>query len=369
MLGRLLALMWKELLALLRDPRARIVVVAPPILQLFLFTFAATQEVTNVSLGVLDQDGGRWSTELVSRFAGSPVFTRIVRLQTSDELKAAVDARRVLLAIRMDERFSRDVEAGRPADVQVILDGQRSNASQIAAGYVLRMVDRFNRDLAAGGNSAATVDIVTVRHWFNPNLLARWFIVPSLVGQIGMLVALMVTAMSIARERELGTWDQLLVSPLTPAEILLGKALPALAVGLSEATLMLVLAQALLDVPFRGSYIALYASLAVFVASVLGIGLFISSLCRTQQQAIVGSFTFMAPAMLLSGFVTPIENMPEWLQPLTWWLPIRHFLVVVKGVFLKDMPAHEVLANTWPMAVIMVVTMAAAAWMFRRTLK
>ena len=207
------------------------------------------------------------------------------------------------------------------------------------------------------------------RHWFNPNLEYMWYTVPSLVAILTMVIGLIVTALSVARERELGTFDQLLVSPLRPREILVGKTVPALIIGTVEGTVMLLAGIYLFRIPFTGSLALLYASMVVFLAAIVGVGLFVSALSRTQQQAVLGAFTFMVPAVLLSGFATPVQNMPEWLQPLTLANPLRHFLAVVQGVFLKSLPPAEVFANTWPMAVIAAVTLPLASYFFRSRLE
>lgn len=366
---RIAALVIKELLAILRDPRGRTVLIMPPLMQLVIFAFAATQEVRNVSLVVLDEDRGKWSFELVQRFRGSPTFEDVRYLNDLSAMRAAIDAQRAIVALHIQQNFSRDVEAGRPAQVQLILDGRQSNAAQIVLGYATSIIDRMNEDLAARESIAFAPAITVPRNWFNANLEYRWFTVPSLVGLLTMVIGLIVTALSVARERELGTFDQLLVSPLRPVEILVGKTVPALLIGIAEGTLIVSAAVLFFSVPFTGSLFLLYASMVVFLAAVIGVGLFISALSATQQQAILGAFAFASPAILLSGFVTPIENVPAWLQPLTQAIPLSHFLIVLRGVFLKAMPAETVFANTWPMALIAVFTLAGAAWFFRRRLQ
>ncbi|MGH6896926.1 MAG: ABC transporter permease [Geminicoccaceae bacterium] len=369
MWGRLRALIIKELLAILRDPKGRVILIAPPIVQLLIFSYAATLEVTNVDVAVLNRDAGRWGTELVQRIAGSETFREVVPLTGLIEVQAALDQRRVLAAIQIGPEFSRAIEAGRPAEVQILLDGRRSNAAQIVAGYLERIIADLGtappRAAAAGAPGATLV----VRNWFNPNLDYVWYTVPSLIAIISLLIGLIVTALSVARERELGTFDQLMVSPLRTHEILIGKMTPPLLIGMVHATLYIVVALFVFGVPLRGSLLLLYPSLVVYLAAVIGIGLLISSLSATQQQAILGAFLFGAPAILLSGFATPIENMPGWLQPLTLVNPLRHFLVVVKGVFLKGLPAGEVLLNTAPLVLIALATLTAAAWLFRRRME
>ena len=204
------------------------------------------------------------------------------------------------------------------------------------------------------------------RAWFNPNLDALWSTVPSLVAILVALEGLMVTGLSVARERELGTFEQLLVSPLSPGEIVLGKTVPAFLIGVGEGTLMMAVAVFVFRVPLTGSVPLLYGAMAVFLLAVIGIGLFISSLAATQQQAILGTFSCMVPMMLLSGFASPVENMPDWMQTLTLANPIRHFIVIVKGVFLKAMPAGDVLRTMGPLFPIAAVTLTAATWLFRR---
>lgn len=367
--GRIPALIWKELLSMLRDPKGRVVLIGPPILQLVIFAFAATLEVKNVSLLVYNQDPGRHGHELVQRFAGSPTFTDIRFAAGPHELAPALDRQSVLAALRIPEDFSRDIEAGRQGEIQVILDGRRSNAAQIVSGYITRIASGYGEEIAAAGPDTTAPVRVVDRNWFNENLLYLWFTVPSLVGILSMLVALVVTALSVARERELGTFDQLLVSPLMPGEILVGKTVPAVVIGLAEGMLIWTVGVTLFGIPFHGSFALLVGALVVFILSVVGVGLFISALSKTQQQAILGTFTFMVPAVTLSGYASPIENMPGWLQQATWLNPLSHFLVTVKGLFLKDMPAAEVWANTWPLLVIGALTLSLAGWLFTRRLE
>lgn len=360
---RLLALVRKEFRALLRDPKGRLIVIVPPLMQLVVFSFAVTFEVKNASIAVLDADGGAAAHELVQRIAGAPPFAEVVRVVSEEELRRAIDMQRVLLAVRIGPTFSRDVAAGRTARLQLVLDGRRSNASRLAGGYVSEIVAGFGAETA--GLPARGPEVVA-RNWFNPNLLYTWFTVPSLVAVIALLAGLVLTALSVARERELGTFDQLLVSPLRTHEVLLGKAIPPLLIGLFHITLYVLAALFVFGVPLRGSLLLLYASGCFYIAAVIGVGLFLSSLAATQQQAILGAFLFMVPGTLLSGFATPIESMPGWLQPLTLANPLRHFLVIVKGIFLRGLPAPEVAVHTVPLVVIAIVTLSAAAWLFRR---
>ncbi|MGC1356183.1 MAG: ABC transporter permease [Xanthobacteraceae bacterium] len=365
---RIKALIIKEFLALLRDPKGRSILIGPPIIQLFLFSYAATLEVTNVDIMVLNRDAGSWGQELLHRIEGAPTFRAVAHAEHPDAVRGAIDTQKAIAAVEIGPSFSRDIEAGLPTDIGVILDGRKSNASQIVAGYLDEIVAGLVADTPAGRRSASAAIDVVPRNWFNPNLIYRWFMVPN-IASIALLTGLIVTALSIARERELGTLDQLLVSPLRTSEILLGKLTPPMFIGLFNITICILVAVFFFDVPVRGSLLFLYGGAIFYLAAVVGVGLFISAMAMTQQQAILGAFLFIVPAMLLSGFATPIENMPAWLQPVTLFNPLRYFLVILNGVFLRDLPVGEVVKNTVPLALIAVGTLGAAAWLFRRRLE
>lgn len=368
---RLRALIMKELLAILRDPRSRGILIAAPLLQMFIFSYAATLDVTNIDVGVMNTDTGRWSAEIVQRLDGALAFRSITPLSNLEKAREAVDNRHIIAILNIGEDFSRNIAAGRPAEIQVILDGRRSNASQIVLGYLTGIANDLSRLIQIEDESrlGQVESAIAVRHWFNSNLIYIWFTVPNLLGTLGLLIALVVTGQSVARERELGTFDQLMVSPLRLHEILIGKMLPPLILGVVQATAFLLIATLFFEVPLRGSLALLYISVVFFLAAVIGIGLFISSLAQTQQQAFLGTFLFTAPAILLSGFATPVENMPEWLQSITEANPLRHFLVIVRGVFLKDMPLADIVTNIVPLIIIAAFTLSVAAWLFRRRME
>lgn len=367
-LHRIYALVIKEFLAVWQDKKSRFTLIIPPILQLCIFAFAATLDVTNASLGILNQDTGQKSFELVQRFKGSPVFKRIHYYQTNKEMAEALDTQEVMMGVQMDSQFSRNLLSNKPASMMMVLDGRKSNTAQILAGYAGQIVDQFNSDLAAEKGLALSDTVFIQRSWFNSNLIYSWFTVPGLVAILTMTTSLMVTALSIARERELGTFDQLLVSPLTPREILIGKAIPGIVIGIVEGSLILAMAMMAFQIPFRGSFLALYVAMFFFVSAIVGIGLFLSALAKTQQQALMAVFIFLSPAITLSGFATPIENIPDGLQQLTALNPLRYFLVIVRGVFLKDMSFADVLINIYPIAAIALITLTISSWFFRRRL-
>jgi ABC-2 type transport system permease protein len=366
---RLIALIVKELLAVWRDRKSRFVLIVPPLVQLFVFSYAATYDVTDIRLGVLNEDGGAPSNDLIARFEGAPAFGHIRYLQSQADIAQVIDSRSVQMVLHMKPDFSRRLIGQPPARVQVILDGRSSNTAQIVMGYANIIIADFNRDWARDHGMRTLPATLVNRAWFNPNLLSLWVVVPGLVAILTQVVTLVVTALTVAREREIGTFEQLLVTPLRPAEILLGKTLPALLIGLFEGSLIIVAALLWFRIPLTGSVLLLYGSLFVFLLSIIGVGLFISSLAATQQQAILGAFLFLVPAVILSGFATPVENMPHWIQVLTLANPIRHFLVIVQGIFLKDLPAALVWERVWPMLIIGAVTLSTAAWFFRHRLR
>lgn len=368
MWNRITTLIWKELLAVLRDRQSRISILMPPLIQLFIFTFAATLDVKNVPIGILNQDSGNQSIELIQRFHGSPMFERMVFLQGVQEIGPFIDNQKGLMVVSFSENFSRQLNAKKPASVQLILDGRRSNSAQIVSGYVTTIVDQFNTEFNANSQTPQQNARLIPRNWFNPNLLYYWYNIPSLVATLSMLTCLIVTTQSVARERELGTFDQLLVSPLVPIEILIGKIVPGIIIGMIEGSLMMTVGVLILGVPFTGSLFLFYISLLIFVTAISGVGLFISSLSVTQQQAMLGTFVFVMPSVLLSGFATPIENMPTWLQPVTYTIPLAYMLVISKGIFLKAMPPVIVFEKIWPMVIIGSFTIIGAGWFFRRRL-
>ncbi|MDR3087770.1 MAG: ABC transporter permease [Azoarcus sp.] len=361
---RLCAQIIKELLCVFRDPKSRAILVGPPLVQLLVLSFAATLEVKNIDIAILNRDSGRPALELVQQVEASSLVGRVHPATSEAGLAAMLEQQRVIAALVIPATFSRDVADGHGV-AQVLLDGRRANAAQITFSYLQTIAANVGASLS----QRAPDERATVRHWFNPNLIYRWFIVPGLAGILTMLVALMLTALSIARERELGTFDQLLVSPCTPAEIIIAKTIPAFLVATVLALVMMGAAVFGFGIPFTGSFVLLSGCLLLFILSVVGIGLTISAVCSTQQQAILGVFSIAVPAILMSGFATPVENMPVFLQWLAEAIPLKHFLIILHGSFLKAMPLGEVLINAWPMALTALVTLTLAVRMVRGRLQ
>jgi ABC-2 type transport system permease protein len=377
MLQRLLAIVRKELITMLRDPRARLALIIPPIIQLFIFSSAATMEVKNIALAVVDLDRGPYAADVQQRLAGSRSFTRLPHYANVASARGGLEREQVIGILVLPSGFSADLAARRPASAQLLLDGRRSNAAQITAQYVSAIMAAEGAPLsgapaqpqAAGGNAGLTPQPnaeVVIDNWFNPNLDYRWFMLPNLVGMLSLGVALMITALSVARERELGTFDQTLVSPATPVEIALGKLLPPLLVASVQATLYLLIVTLLYGVPFRGNLLVFYAAVLTFAEACAGVGLFISSLVHTQQQAFLGAFAVLLPFALLSGFATPVENMPWWLQLVTTINPLAHMLRLMQGLFLKGASVASLAQDLVKLLEIALCTTAAAVLLFRR---
>ncbi len=365
MLTRLLALVRKEFLALLKDKRSRMVLIVPPMIQLLVFGYAATFDLKAIPYALYNEDRGIASRDLVATFDGASAFHRVATLRAENQIAPLVDTREVLVVLHIGPRFSAELLSGGAAPLQVIVDGRNSNTAMIALGYVRNLVDRYNRAWIAERGLQAPPARLETRAWFNPNLESRWFFVPGIIGMLTLVTTMLVTALTVAREREQGTFDQLLVTPLGPGEILLGKALPGFLIGMVQGTAILLIATLWFRVPLLGSLPALYAGLALFLLSGVGAGLLISSLAVTQQQGLLGAFLFMVPAVILSGFATPIANMPEAVQHITLIDPLRYFLVILRKVFLEGAGFDVLAGQYWPMVIIAAVSLALASWLFR----
>jgi ABC-2 type transport system permease protein len=340
----LLALIRKEFLALLRDKASRMVLIGPPLIQLLVFSYAATFDLNHIPFVVINEDPGLAGRQVVARFAGAPAFRQVATLPSTAGMAALIDRRDALLAIHVDRDFSRNLLHGRAAPLQIVIDGRNSNTAAPAPA------------------------VLDVRAWYNPNLLSRWFIVPGIVGLLTFVVTILVSGLSVVRERESGTFDQLLVTPYRPWEILLGKAVPGFLIGAAEAIVIVIVAVFWFGVPLIGSLVALALGLALFLVSAIGIGLMISSLAATQQQGLLGAFLFLVPAIILSGFATPIENMPRLVQYVTYVNPMRYLMVILRGTFLEGDGVAALLGQYWPLALLGAASMTAATLLARRRL-
>jgi ABC-2 type transport system permease protein len=361
---RILSLTLKELRAVLKDPRGRFTLMVPPIIQCFIFGYAATFDLSDVPYVVLDQDRSAASQELLVDLDGSGVFRRVANLDREADLKTYIDERRALVAVQIPQDFERRLLVDPPIDVQLVVDGRNSNTAATAAGYVGTIIERFNADWRATYGQAGPPVQLTMRAWYNPNLESRWFMIPALLGLLTLLQVLLLTAMSVAREREQGTFDQLLVTPFRPVEIMAGKALPSVLIGLAQVTNILLVAQLWFQIPFIGSFMTLYVALALYLLAAVGFGLLVSSLVATMQQAMLFSFMLMMPFSLLSGLMTPISSMPVVLQYVTLANPLRYAIDIAHRVYLEGVGLGALVGDLWPLAVIAAATLSVSAWRF-----
>ena len=367
-LFRIAALTRKELLQILKDPRSRYSLLFPPILQCLIYGYVATYDLNDVPYAVLDQDRSAASQELLAQLDGSKVFRRVANLNRLAEAKNVIDERRALLLVQIDQDFERRLRSDRPAEVQVIADGRNSNTAATALGYIGAIVESFNASWREEQGQRAAPVRLTTRAWYNPNLETRWHMIPALIGTLTFIQTMLLTGLSVAREREQGTFDQLLVTPFRPIEIMAGKALPAVLVGIVQATLVLLVAQLWFRIPFAGSFFTLYAGLSVFLLAAVGMGLLLSSVAKTMQQAMLFSFLLIMPFALLSGLTTPISSMPVALQYVTLINPLRYAIDIAHRVYLEGVGLQLLVPELWPLAIIAVVTLSAASWMFRHRL-
>jgi ABC-2 type transport system permease protein len=348
-LRRVRHLFRKELLELRQDPRLLAVVVIAPLLQLTLLGYAATTDVRSVPVVVVDADRTTDSRALVRRFDASPSFRIAGMVNGIGEVDAFLERGDAWLALSIPRGYGRDLAAGRPVTVQVLADGTDANSTNVALGYARGLLAEHGREIAAAhGRRAAPPAIdARIRVWFNPQLESRDFMVPGVVALLLLAVTTNLSSMAVVREKEVGTLEQLNVTPLRRWELIAGKLLPYGMVGMFDVVLVLAVAILWFEIPLRGSPLLLLAMSAVYLLSTLGLGLFVSTVSDTQQQAMMTSvFFFLTPMIYLSGFVFPIENMPAVIQPLTYLIPLRYFLIIVRGIFLKGI-GLEVL---WPQA-------------------
>jgi pyoluteorin transport system permease protein len=362
---RIVALVRKELLAVLKDPRSRYSLFLPPILQCLIFGYAATYDLNDVQFAVFDEDHSTASRELISHLDGSPVFHRVANLRRASDIATVINDKDALLVVHIDQDFARNLSMGQPAPIQVIADGRNSNTAGVAMSYVGSIVDEFNTEWRAEHGAADPPVQTTMRAWYNPSMETRWSMIPSIIGTITLMQTMMLAAMSIAREREEGTFDQLLVTPYRPMEIMIGKAVPAMLVGLTMATNVLLVALLWFRIPFQGSFFTLYAGLVLFVLAAVGIGIFVSSIAKTMQQAMLYAFVVIMPFALLSGLTTPVSDMPEVFQYFTLINPLRYAITIAQRVYLEGVGVDRLLPDLWPMMLIAAATLGSATWMFR----
>jgi ABC-2 type transport system permease protein len=379
---RIFVILRKEFIQALREPRMRVLLFVPPVVQLLVFGFAVNLDVDHARIGWMDMDRTPQSRSLRDRFTASGRFDIVAAPVTEEDVQRALDRGEAQAVVRILPGFARDTARGRTAEVQVLIDGTNSNTASLVASYAGEIVAEYSVDLmeqqqrvkvltrSPGAPVSMATPQVTARSrvWFNPDLYSRNYFVPGVIANIIMFATLMLTALGIVREKEIGTMEQLMVTPVRPIELMLGKTLPFAVVGLLDAVLVTVVALLVFHIPLHGSFLLLMFCALLFLMTTLGAGLFLSTISQTQQQAMMGSFFFSTPAFMLSGFAFPIRNMPVAVQYLTYLNPIRYFIEIVRGIFLKGVGVDVLWPQMAAMAVYGIAVLGLSAMRFQKKL-
>ena len=350
---RVLFMMWKEVLELRQDPRSFSIIFIAPIVQLTILGYAATTDVTNVPIVIVDADRSSASQALISRFTSSNIFKVVDLVSSMKDVDPYIEKGEAWMALAIPPRYGESIQSGRPVTLQIVADGSDASSTNIALGYASNLIAEYTQDLLqttarmAGATSPGGGIDPRVRVWFNPTVESRYFMLPGIFALLLLVVTANLSSMAVVRERETGTLEQLNVTPLSRLELIVGKLVPYAVIGMIDALIVLLVIVFWFHVPLRGSFWLLMGMSCIYLLTTLGLGLFISTISNTQQQAMMTStFFFMTPMMYLSGFVFPIENMPSWIQPLTFLIPLRYFVVILRGIFLQGVG----LETLWPQA-------------------
>ena len=379
---RIFVILRKELIQALREPRMRVLLFVPPIVQLIVFGFAVNLDVDHARIAWMDMDRTPESRSLRDRFTGSGRFDIVSAPESEEDVQRTLDRGEAQAVVRIPQGFARDTARGRATEVQILIDGTNSNTASLVASYAGEIVAEYSVDLmerqqrvkvltrSPGSPVSMATPQVTARSrvWFNPDLYSRNYFVPGVIANIIMMVTLMLTALSIVREKEIGTMEQLMVTPVRPIELMLGKTLPFALVGLLDVVLVTAVALLVFHIPLHGSFLLLLFCAVLFLMTSLGAGLFLSTISQTQQQAMMGSFFFSTPAFMLSGFAFPIRNMPVVVQYLTYLNPIRYFIEIVRGIFLKGAGVGVLWPQMAAMAVYGITVLSLSAMRFQKKL-
>lgn len=364
----ILVLVRKEALMTFKDKRSRFILVVPILVQTMLFGYVATYDLNRVEYALLDEDRSSSSRELIQKFDGASVFQRILTLNNSTEIANVLDNKKVLMVLHISPQFERNLNAGQNVSVQVLLDGRNSNVAGIASSYAAGIIEAFSNERLCKKGINGSAFTISSRAWFNPNLETRWNIISGLLAVLAVIQVMVLAGQSVAREKEQGTFDQLLVTPLDPITIMLGKAIPPVLVGLAQSFIVLLIALYWFAIPFAGSLFLLFWALLIFNFAIVGIGLCISALTSTMQQAMLYSFTLLMPMILLSGFATPISSMPEGFQLATFANPVRYGVELAQRIYLEGAGMAELKHLFWPLGLIAIGTSWAASRLFRSRL-
>jgi ABC-2 type transport system permease protein len=376
MFGRMKQMIIKEVIQVLRDKRTRFILIVPPIVQMLIFGYAATFEIRHVSTVVVDFDRSQESRDLISRFTSSPYFAVQRQLDNSGELTNLIEEGKATVGLEIHAGFAQALRKGQAAPLQVIVDATNSNSALIAAGYIAQIASGYAADYQQDRMARIAPQLVHVvpsielapRPWYNPNLSSRWFFIPGIIGSLTLVLVITLTAFGVVREREIGTLEQIMVTPIRPAEFILSKTLPFFVIGLFDVSLIAVVGTLWFQVPFRGHLSVLFLGSVLFLVCMLGVGLLISTVSSTQQQAMVTAFFFIMPAIVFSGFGFPISTMPPWLQTMTYASPLRYFLVVLRGTYLKGVGLDILWPQMAAMAGLGVGLLTVAILRFRKSL-
>jgi len=376
MFKRVRHLFVKELIQVLRDKRMRVILIFPPIFQLIVFGYAANLDVKDIRTAVRDLDQSVESRDVMDRFKSSKYFKVVAFPETPKEIEDLIKKGDVILSIEIPSGFSKKVKKGDTATLQIIVDGTESNTAMIGLGYIGQILSDYSTSvLVKRLNQAGVVDFeeagVELQHrtWFNPNFESRFFYVPGVIASIAFLIPIILTAQAIVREREIGTLEQIMVTPIRSWELMLGKTLPFALIGLLDVIMIALIGVYWFEIPFRGNPLILLLGNVLFLMSSVGIGLFISTISSTQQQAQISTFFFMNPAFILSGFAFPLENMPEWLQYITYINPLRYFIIIIRGVFLKGIGLDILWPQMLALAVLGGIAILISSLRFQKRMK
>jgi ABC-2 type transport system permease protein len=376
MWARLKQMLIKEFIQTLRDKRTRVILIVPPLIQMLVFGYAATYEIYHVPTVVLDLDHSQESRELVSRFTSSPYFDVQRQLTDSRQLGDLIEQGKATVGLEIHAGFAEQLRKGQTAPLQVIVDATNSNTALIASGYISQIALDFAQQYQRDRISRIAPQLIEVmpsvelapRPWYNPDLRSRWFFVPGIIGSLTVVLVVTLTAFAVVREREIGTLEQIMVTPIRPAEFILGKTLPFFLIGLFDVTLIAVVGSLWFQVPFRGHVWVLALGAVLFLLCMLGVGLLISTVSSTQQQAMVTAFFFIMPSITFSGFGFPISTMPHWMQLCSYAIPLRYFLIVIRSTYLKGAGMDILWPQMAAMAALGVALLTAAILRFHKAL-
>jgi ABC-2 type transport system permease protein len=376
-LARIGHMLRKELIQTLRDPRTRLLLIVPPIVQMMIFGYAATMEVKHVSLAVLDLDNTSESRELISHFSGSRYFEIKKYAVRRDELREGIDRGDFIVAMGINSGFAQSLRDGQGATVQVIVDSSNSNTALVALGYFGQIGAKFAQDYQMDRMRRAAPQLIPLipqielqaRPWFNEGLNSQWYFIPGVIGNLMLIMIMTLTAFAVVREREIGTLEQIMVTPIRRWEFILGKTIPYFLIGCVDATMLALIGTLWFGVPFRGHASVLAVGVMVFLFAALALGLFISTITATQQQAMIAGFFVILPAITLSGFGTPVSSMPPFFQKLSYFNPLTHVILVLRNVYLKGAGFQVLWPNIAFLAAFALVMLSVSILRFHKSLE